>query len=112
MALGAGRHGHVCTQRQGGNSRGGTASMAAASKRAFSEGVPFVQAPDIDSDVFVEVLGCLATLSIPGFDWQPIIVKHDLVHFLTGLRQICTECSTPQCSLRMHGQLAGCWAPM
>ena len=82
-----------------------------ASKRAFSEGVPFVQAPDIDSDVFVEVLGCLATLSIPGFDWQPIIVKHDLVHFLTGLRQICTECSTPQCSLRMHGQLAGCWAP-
>ena len=85
---------------------------SSSKQQCLLRGCPLsVQAPDIDSDVFVEVLGCLATLSIPGFDWQPVIAKHDLVHFLTGLPQTCTECSTPQCSLRMRSELAGCWAP-
>ena len=60
-----------------------------SNQKCILRGCPWcVQAPDIDSDVFVEVLGCLATLSIPGFDWQPIIAKHDLVHFLTGLSDL------------------------
>ena len=88
-------------------------SMQGSSKqKSILRGCPwYVQAPDIDADVFVEVLGCLATLSIPGFDWQPIIDKNDLVHFLTGLNQTCTELCTPLCNLRMHAKLPGCWAP-
>ena len=80
-------------------------------KRILRERPPCVQAPDIDSDVFVEVLGCLATLSIPGFDWHPIIAKHDLVHFLTGLLRTCTECGMPECNLCMHAKPPACWGP-
>lgn len=43
-----------------------------------------MQADNIDSDVFVEVLGCLANLTVPGFDWLPVIARHDLLNFLTG----------------------------
>ena len=42
------------------------------------------QAPDIDSDLFVEVLGILVNLDIPSYDWPAFIAKHDLLTLLSG----------------------------
>lgn len=44
----------------------------------------FSQAPDIDSDLFVEVLGILVNLDIPSYDWPAFIAKHDLLTLLSG----------------------------
>ena len=43
-----------------------------------------VQAPDIDSDLFVEVLGILVSVDIPSYDWPAVIAKHDLLNLLAG----------------------------
>jgi len=43
-----------------------------------------VQAPDIDSDRFVEVLGILVNVDIPSYDWPALIAKHDLLNLLAG----------------------------
>lgn len=54
-----------------------------------------MQAPDIDSDLFVEVLGILVNLDIPSYDWPAFTAKHDLLTLLAGkLAQCdCTVCS-------------------
>lgn len=44
-----------------------------------------MQAPDIDSDLFVEVLGILVNLDIPSYDWPAFIAKHDLLTLLAGM---------------------------
>ena len=44
-----------------------------------------LQAPDIDSDLFVEVLGILVNVDIPSYDWPALIAKHDLLNLLAGL---------------------------
>ena len=44
-----------------------------------------MQAPDIDSDLFVEVLGILVNVDIPSYDWPALIAKHDLLNLLAGL---------------------------
>ncbi len=43
-----------------------------------------VQATDIDSDLFVEVLGILVNVDIPSYDWPALIAKHDLLNLLAG----------------------------
>lgn len=43
-----------------------------------------MQAQDIDSDLFVEVLGILVNLDIPSYDWPAFIAKHDLLTLLAG----------------------------
>ena len=43
-----------------------------------------MQAPDIDSDLFVEVLGILVNVDIPSYDWPSLIAKHDLLNLLAG----------------------------
>lgn len=43
-----------------------------------------VQAPDIDSDLFVEVLGILVNVDVPSCDWASLIAKHDLLNLLAG----------------------------
>ena len=43
-----------------------------------------MQAPDIDSDLFVEVLGILVNVDIPSYDWASLIAKHDLLNLLAG----------------------------
>lgn len=43
-----------------------------------------VQAADIDSDLFVEVLGILVNVDIPSYDWPALIAKHDLLNLLAG----------------------------
>lgn len=41
-----------------------------------------VQAPDVTAELFVEVLGTLANLYIPEFDFLGLVRKHNLVAFL------------------------------
>ena len=43
-----------------------------------------MQAPDIDSDLFVEVLGILVNVDLPSYDWAALIAKHDLLNLLAG----------------------------
>ena len=43
-----------------------------------------MQAPDIDSDLFVEVLGILVNVDVPSCDWASLIAKHDLLNLLAG----------------------------
>lgn len=43
-----------------------------------------MQAPDIDSDLFVEVLGILVNVDLPSYDWGPLIAQHDLLNLLAG----------------------------
>ena len=43
-----------------------------------------MQAADIDSDLFVEVLGILVNVDIPSCDWASLIAKHDLLNLLAG----------------------------
>ncbi|KAL0039405.1 hypothetical protein WJX79_006988 [Trebouxia sp. C0005] len=46
-----------------------------------------LQAADIDSDLFVEVLGILVNVDIPSYDWPALIAKHDLLNLLAGYAQ-------------------------
>ena len=48
------------------------------------QSVDGMQAPDIDSDLFVEVLGILVNVDIPSYDWPSLIAKHDLLNLLAG----------------------------
>ncbi len=45
------------------------------------------QAPEITAELFVEVLGCLANLYLPEFDFFTLVCKHDLMHFLATYAQ-------------------------
>jgi len=45
------------------------------------------QAPEITAELFVEVLGCLANLYLPEFDFFTLVRKHDLLHFLATYAQ-------------------------
>ena len=53
-----------------------------------AEGSLCVQAPDIDSDLFVEVLGILVNVDIPSCDWASLITKHDLLNLLAGQKHL------------------------
>lgn len=46
-----------------------------------------MQAPEITAELFVEVLGCLANLYLPEFDFFTLVRKHDLLHFLATYAQ-------------------------
>ncbi|KAL3149688.1 Adenylyl-sulfate kinase (APS kinase) [Trebouxia sp. C0009 RCD-2024] len=46
-----------------------------------------LQGPDVDSDLFVEVLGILVNLDMPSCDWASLIAKHDLLNLLAGYAQ-------------------------
>lgn len=62
-----------------------------------------MQGPDVDSDLFVEVLGILVNLDIPSCDWASLIAKHDLLNLLAGqtlhLPLLCSR-SSPVCSYK------------
>lgn len=47
-----------------------------------------LQAQDITAELFVEVLGCLANLYIPEFDFLGLVRKHDLLTFLATYAQV------------------------
>lgn len=38
---------------------------------------------DVSAELFVEVLGCLANLSLPEFDFAALVRRHDLLNFLS-----------------------------
>lgn len=50
--------------------------------------VPHAQAPDITAELFVEVLGTLANLYIPEFDFLNLVRKHSLLPFLATYAQV------------------------
>lgn len=54
---------------------------------SLSPDPPCPQAPDITAELFVEVLGCLANLYIPEFDFLGLVRKHDLLTFLATYAQ-------------------------
>ena len=43
-----------------------------------------MQTPDIDSDLFVEVLGILVNLDIPSYNWGSLIASHELLTVIAG----------------------------
>ena len=43
-----------------------------------------MQVPNIDSDLFVEVLGILVNVDIPSCDWASLTATHDLLNLLAG----------------------------
>ena len=47
----------------------------------------YLQAPEITAELFVEVLGALANLYIPEFDFLGLVRKHDLLQFLATYAQ-------------------------
>ncbi|GAX77716.1 hypothetical protein CEUSTIGMA_g5159.t1 [Chlamydomonas eustigma] len=49
--------------------------------------VMLLKAPDITAELFVEVLGSLANLYIPEFDFLGLVRKHDLLQFLATYSQ-------------------------
>jgi len=49
--------------------------------------VLLLKAPEITAELFVEVLGCLANLYLPEFDFFTLVRKHDLLHFLATYAQ-------------------------
>lgn len=49
--------------------------------------VGLLQAPDITAELFVEVLGTLANLYIPEFDFLGLVRKHNLLQFLATYAQ-------------------------
>lgn len=55
-------------------------------KRRFSpyveSGVMLLKAEGVTADLFVEVLGTLANLCVPEFDFQALVRRHDLLNFL------------------------------
>ena len=44
--------------------------------------VIILKADDVTAELFVEVLGTLANLSVPEFDFQALAARHDLLNFL------------------------------
>ncbi|CAD7703555.1 unnamed protein product, partial [Ostreobium quekettii] len=46
--------------------------------------VDLLKAPDVVAELFVEVLGCLANLNIPEFDFHSLASRHGLLEFLSG----------------------------
>lgn len=38
---------------------------------------------DVSAELFVEVLGCLANLNLPEFDFGVLVRRHDLLNFLS-----------------------------
>lgn len=44
----------------------------------------YSQAPDIPAELFVEILGCLANLYIPEFDFLATVKRYDLLEFLAS----------------------------
>lgn len=50
--------------------------------------VTLLKAPDITAELFVEVLGSLANLYIPEFDFLGLARKHDLLSFLATYSQV------------------------
>lgn len=72
------------------------------------------QAPEITAELFVEVLGCLANLYLPEFDFFTLVCKHDLMHFLAtyaqpgagarmrgGPTSACTCCNSLTCACQL-----------
>ena len=53
----------------------------------FEQMVMLLKSPDITAELFVEVLGSLANLYIPEFDFLGLVRKHDLLHFLATYAQ-------------------------
>jgi len=49
--------------------------------------VELLKAPNINSDLFVEVLGTLANLYIPEFNFEHLVQKHDLLNFISEFAQ-------------------------
>lgn len=49
--------------------------------------VQLLKSPEVTAELFVEVLGCLANLYIPEFDFFQLVRKHDLLHFLATYAQ-------------------------
>ncbi|KAK9829765.1 hypothetical protein WJX72_007765 [[Myrmecia] bisecta] len=54
----------------------------------IDEFVTLMKRPNLAPELFVEVLGCLANLAIPGFDYLEVIQKHDLLTFLLVHTQV------------------------
>lgn len=44
--------------------------------------VVILKAEDVTADLFVEVLGMLANLTVPEFDFQALVERHDLLNFI------------------------------
>uniref|UniRef100_A0A7S0RCX9 Kinesin-associated protein n=1 Tax=Chlamydomonas leiostraca TaxID=1034604 RepID=A0A7S0RCX9_9CHLO len=49
--------------------------------------VQLLKSQDVTAELFVEVLGCLANLYIPEFDFFQLVRKHDLLRFLATYAQ-------------------------
>mmetsp|Transcript_8017 Transcript_8017/g.22989 ORF Transcript_8017/g.22989 Transcript_8017/m.22989 type:complete len:794 (-) Transcript_8017:446-2827(-) len=49
--------------------------------------VELLKAPNINSDLFVEVLGTLANLHITEFNFEALVQKHDLLNFISEFAQ-------------------------
>ncbi|GFH09312.1 uncharacterized protein HaLaN_04422, partial [Haematococcus lacustris] len=49
--------------------------------------VQLLKLPEITAELFVEVLGCLANLYLPEFDFFNLVRKHDLLRFLATYAQ-------------------------
>jgi len=49
--------------------------------------VQLLRSTEITAELFVEVLGCLANLYLPEFDFFALVRKHDLLHFLAQYAQ-------------------------
>jgi hypothetical protein len=63
-----------------------------------------MQSPDITAELFVEVLGCLANLYLPEFDFFNLVRKHDLLRFLATYAQpgagVCPHHPAHLCAIR------------
>jgi hypothetical protein len=46
-----------------------------------------MQSDGVTAELFVEVLGCLANLYIPEFDFFALVRKHDLLRFVATFAQ-------------------------
>ena len=49
--------------------------------------VMLLKSKDVTADLFVEVLGTLANLCVPEFDFQALAQRHDLLDFLAQFAQ-------------------------
>jgi hypothetical protein len=68
---------------------------------------PPAQKPDVTAELFVEVLGCLANLYLPEFDFLGLVRKHDLLSFLATYAQVrCRHSSSSRATAR-SGCLGG-----
>lgn len=63
------------------------------------------QVPDITAELFVEVLGTLANLYIPEFDFLVLVRKHNLLSFLATYAQVRT------CHCQLHWRCLKPWLP-